>query len=83
MDDFYEPLPNRIAPASLSGLILNAWSYILAEPLKSAVFCIVAPLSILIATRLLSGHPESFNGNGKTVWMLPYWVPILGHAFSL
>jgi hypothetical protein len=46
---------------------------------------LLAPFLLVIMTRILSGRAwEKVNGkNERTVSMLPYWVPVVGHGFSL
>jgi len=81
-DDFYESLNQQ--PGN-SGLISNVFSSIIAAPLAVVTTFILAPLLIVIVTRVLSGRSsETVKGkDAKTVWILPYWMPVVGHAFQL
>jgi hypothetical protein len=58
---------------------------IIKTPLSIIISIALAPFLIVIATRLLTGHPsEKIAGkDGRSVWMQPYWVPLLGHGFHL
>ena len=85
-DDFYEPLPKVISYPS--GLVTH-WipDLVLGSPVRLITAVVLAALVIAIATRLLSGsdsEPEKVNGkNGRTVWLLPYWLPVVGHGYQL
>ncbi len=76
MDDFYEPESSADS---------SAFSNVLSAPLGLVVAGLLAPFVVVLATRLLSGRAsERAHGkNGRTVWLLPYWIPVIGHAFSL
>jgi hypothetical protein len=84
-DDFYAPLSNVTSEAQDSALISNLWKLILSEPLSIGATVLLALLLIIFATRLLSERPsKKYNDrDARTVWMMPYWVPIIGHAFQL
>jgi hypothetical protein len=44
----------------------------------------LAMLLIVTATRNLSERPESVTDPDKrSIWIVPYWLPLLGHAVSL
>ena len=81
-DDFYHPISNATEP---TGLLVLAWRNILAAPPSIIVTVLLAPILIVVATRLRSERPsKKVDGkDGRTVWMLPYWFPVLGHGFSL
>jgi cytochrome P450 len=57
---------------------------VLADLLPAIVFVFSTLLLIVAATRLLSGHPSEYvkSKDAQTVWMLPYWMPVVGHGFS-
>jgi len=82
MDDFYEPLSNATSASTGVSSILNL---LLEHQVAVTVTVLLAPIILVIATRLLSERPsEQISGrDGKTVWMLPYWLPIVGHAFQM
>ncbi|EMR84792.1 putative cytochrome p450 protein [Botrytis cinerea BcDW1] len=88
MDDFYQPLTNStdaIDASKSGGLITNALTVIRSVPLPIVLSIALAPVLLIIATRLLSERPsEKQKGkDGKTVWMPAYWVPGLGHMVAL
>jgi len=78
MDDFYESAPSSGGPL-LSSI------YRLSPSFGAVLTLLLAPFAIAIATRLLSGRPsEKVSGrNERTVSLLPYSIPVIGHAFSL
>jgi hypothetical protein len=82
-DEFYEPLSDATLPAL--GLVSIIRGFVLSPPPGVIIAVILTPFLIIISTRLLSGHPseEASGKDGRTVWMLPYYVPIVGHGFSL
>jgi hypothetical protein len=84
-DDFYEPLSHATAAAQASGLVSSAWKLLLSTPFSFLLTVLLAPLVIVIATRLLSGHPPAkcAGREERSVWMMPYWVPVVGHTFQL
>jgi hypothetical protein len=84
-DDFYEPLSNGTSSVAALGFGPAVLNVISATPLAILISVALAPLLIVICTRLLSGHPSEkiASKDGRSVWMLPYWVPILGHGFQL
>ncbi|KAM0152409.1 hypothetical protein ACHAQE_008102 [Botrytis cinerea] len=87
MDDFYQPLTNStdaIDASKSGGLITNALTVIRSVPLPIVLSIALAPVLLIIATRLLSERPsERQKGkDGKTVWMPAYWVPGLGHMVA-
>ncbi|KAH8798976.1 cytochrome P450 [Hyaloscypha sp. PMI_1271] len=77
MDDFYESAPSSGGPL-LSSI------YRLSPSFGAVLTLLLAPFAIAIATRLLSGRPsEKVSGrNERTVSLLPYSIPVIGHAFS-
>ncbi|ATZ48382.1 hypothetical protein BCIN_03g06070 [Botrytis cinerea B05.10] len=87
MDDFYQLLTNStdaIDASKSGGLITNALTVIRSVPLPIVLSIALAPVLLIIATRLLSERPsEKQKGkDGKTVWMPAYWVPGLGHMVA-
>jgi hypothetical protein len=76
MDDFHEPASNANS-ATFSDVLTSHISLIVAG--------FLAPFVVVLATRFLSERAsEEVNGkNERTVWVFPYWIPIIGHAFSL
>ncbi|KAG4034067.1 hypothetical protein MFRU_003g00430 [Monilinia fructicola] len=87
MDDFYQPLKNstdNIDASKSEGLITNVLTSIRSIPLPVILSIALAPILVIIATRLLSEKPsEKVKGKDvRTVWMPAYWVPVVGHAFS-
>lgn len=81
-DDFYEP--QAINPSA--SLMSRLWTYPFSVPTSVLTAILIAPLAIVVATRYLSERPSraSKGGSGRTtVWLLPYWFPGIGHAFSL
>ncbi|TGO63940.1 hypothetical protein BOTNAR_0094g00170 [Botryotinia narcissicola] len=87
MDDFYQPLTNStdaINTSKSGGLITNALTIIRSVPLPIVLSIALAPVLLVVATRLLSERPsEKQKGkDGKSVWMPAYWVPGLGHVVA-
>ncbi|RDW89386.1 cytochrome P450-6 [Coleophoma cylindrospora] len=82
MDDFYQPPPSHASPPGLIGQI---WSIALGAPLAAACLLLVTPVTLVLATRWLSERKSRVVDAGKnerSVWMLPYWFPGVGHGFS-
>lgn len=84
MDDDFHSLGLN-ATALPAGLLSKIWTSTLSVPPSILVAIIVAPLAIVIATRYLSERPSVVvnDENERTVWMLPYYFPFVGHGFSL
>ncbi|KAI9646972.1 hypothetical protein NHQ30_004973 [Ciborinia camelliae] len=92
MDDFYEPFVNSTdnltsKPIGSSSLITNVFKSVRSIPAPIILTVALAPILLIIATRLLSERPsENIKGKDgkdwKTVWMPAYWVPGVGHVFS-
>jgi hypothetical protein len=78
MDDFYEPSP------SSEGSLLSR-VYLLPTSFSVVLVALLAPFAIAFASRFLSERvSEKVNGKQeRTVWLLPYYIPVIGHAFSL
>lgn len=60
------------------------WDKTSTNPVASAVLLLLA-LTICVTRILtgLAGKPKYLNGEGlRSVGMLPYWIPFLGHLFS-
>ncbi len=76
MDDFSEPTSHAESVA---------YSSALSDPLRLLVAGLLAPCMIFLVTRFMSERAsEKVDGkNESTVWLLPYWIPVIGHAFSL
>lgn len=90
MDDFNPPpLTNstNIDTSNSSTLLTNLLTSIRAAPFPIIVTLALAPILVLVATRLSSEKPSErlkIEGkDGKTVWRPAYWVPGVGHAVSL
>ncbi|KUJ20206.1 cytochrome P450 [Mollisia scopiformis] len=79
-DDFYSTDASD-TPANL----LSAWTYALPAPSSMLMTILLAFLAVILATRYLSERPSKLvdSGNGRTVGILPYWLPFIGHGFSL
>ena len=85
MDDIYEPT-NVSSTNAIRGLLSNSLNLILKAPLAFLITLSLAPLLVIIATRLLSGyafHNARISGNNRKVEMIPYWIPVIGHAVQL
>lgn len=84
-DHFNEPLRHIVSYPS--GWISYYFFQLLHEPQRFMITLIVTVLVVGIATRLLSGSdskPETVNGKpGRTIWLLPHWVPFIGHGLQL
>jgi hypothetical protein len=80
MVDFYGP-----ASSADPSLAFKIWLYLRSAPFGLVVAVFLAPFAVVLATRFLSERvSEKINDkNERTVWRLPYWIPLLGHAFSL
>lgn len=78
MDDIYE-----LSPSPRGSLLSSI--HPLSSHLSLVFAILLAPCAIVLATRFLSERvSEKLNGKQeRTVWLLPYWVPVIGHAFSL
>lgn len=81
-DDFHSPGPNVTAPPG--GLLYKVWAIAVSAPPAFIIAILLAPLAIVVATRYLSERPSKVVSAGKerTVWLLPYWLPFIGHGFS-
>jgi hypothetical protein len=65
---------------------IHGSSYLAPFKSPSVIFTLfLAPIIIAIATRLTSKRAsEHIPGtNERTVRMLPYWFPVVGHLFPL
>lgn len=84
-DDFYDPLSNATTSSVPAGLVAMIVDAVLGVHIGITVTVLLAPLLVVIATRLLSGRAsEEVKGKaGRTVWMPHYWVPIVGHGVQL
>ncbi|KAH8598027.1 cytochrome P450 [Bisporella sp. PMI_857] len=85
MDDFYEPLIN--STDTNSGIAHWVFETVLSAPVTVSITFALLPLLIFCITRLLSGHDSEIVGDGddsfrRSVWLLPYWIPIIGHGFK-
>jgi hypothetical protein len=84
-DDFYEPLPTAVSFPS--GLFTKVLPELLSTPDSALITILVTAFLIAFVTRLLTGsdsEPERVDGkDGKTVWLLPYWIPFIGHGYQL
>jgi hypothetical protein len=84
-DDFYEPLPSVVSYPS--ALVTKHLPDLVRSPISLVTTILVTIVVIAVATRLISGNdsePEKFEGkDGRTVWLLPYWIPFIGHGYEL
>ena len=84
-DDFYEPLPSVVSYPS--ALVTKHLPELLSSPQTAIITVLVTVSLIALTTRLFSGsdsEPDKVDGkNGRTVWLLPYWFPLLGHGYQL
>jgi hypothetical protein len=82
-DDFYQPLSDT--PADGSGFLSNVFSSIIAAPFATSITLLLTLLLTALATRQLSGRQSHILSGkyGQTVWLLPYWMPFIGHGFQL
>ncbi len=82
-DDFHSSGLNSSAPSAAR--LSMIWTNTLSVSIGILVAILVAPFAIAVATRYLSEKPSKVvNGrNERTVWIVPYWFPIIGHGFSL
>ena len=85
MDDFLEVLSNATRSASDIALLSTISNFVVKAPVSVLVSIALVPFVLIIATRLLTGRAsENIAGkDGRSVWMKPYWVPVLGHGFQL
>lgn len=85
MDDFYHFLPDATSDITAPGVLSSVRDLVYKLPFSVLVSIALAPFLIVIATRLLSGRSsEKIAGkDGRSVWLLPYWVPYVGHGFRL
>jgi hypothetical protein len=82
-DDFYEPLSSATSIAQSLGPISIIWSYILSSPLIFIGTVLLALPLLFIAIRPNGNTSEEPGGGQKrTVWMVPYWLPIVGHSLQ-
>ena len=83
-EDFYEPLP---LVSYQPGLITKRFPEFQFSGTSAIITLLVTVSVIASATRLLSGadsKPDSVDGkDGRTVRLLPYWFPFLGHGCHL
>lgn len=83
-DDFYEPLPSVISYPS--GLVTKHLPDLVRSPTSLITAILVTIAVVIVSTRLLSGNDselEKFEGkDGRTVWLLPYWIPFIGHGYE-
>jgi hypothetical protein len=82
-DDFYSLASN--ATIASPGLLSSVLQSLVASPASILVTLLLFPALVVVATRLLSGRASApiKGGNGRTVWLPPYWIPIVGHALHL
>jgi hypothetical protein len=83
-DDFYTAGSNTAMPQP-GPPSSRIWQLLLSAPPPIFTTMLLAPFLLVLMTRILSGRAsEKVNGkNERTVSMLPYWFPIVGHGFSL
>lgn len=80
-DDFYDPVSNTT-------ITTPPWSTRLWEgvrhPHPNVVLAMVlGPLLMLLITRYLSARPRESSEKERSAWMLPYWIPFVGHGLHL
>jgi len=85
MDDFYDPITNGSFTLPESGFLPQLRNYVLAAPVAILTSILLTLISVIVATRLLSGQAEEQvrGKEGKRVWRVPYWIPVVGHGVSL
>jgi hypothetical protein len=78
-EDFY----TATSVTQVSGPVSFFWSLIPSAPLVLLGTVLLSLPVIFIAIRF-NGNPEERSGGQKrTVWMVPYWIPVVGHSFQL
>ncbi|KAG9247871.1 cytochrome P450 [Calycina marina] len=82
MDDFYgndEPNPE-------AGLVAQSLNFLLEAPSAVWVTIALAPILVIIATRIFSGYASrkasNYSDSVNTVPMIPYWIPFVGHGWQ-
>ncbi|KAH8821696.1 cytochrome P450 [Xylogone sp. PMI_703] len=85
MDDFWEPALNSSSSVPAAGLVSRALNIIYKTPASVIFTTIFGFISLIILTRLISGNTskEIDGQHNRSVWMPPYWIPIIGHAIPL
>lgn len=81
-DNFYA------SPANVSAAHSAPWRSVALGALKNpnvVLALLLGPFIIAIITRYLTGRSAvaSSNEKAKRPWQAPYWIPGLGHVFSL
>ena len=89
-DDFYEQafhsLPSSKSPTGQGlGLLSDVSRCLLLAPAGLLLFVIFIPVVVAVATRILSGRPSKriSDKNARSIAVLPYWFPFIGHSISL
>lgn len=83
-DDFYEPLSSASSIAQSLGSISSIWSYMLSAPLIFIGTVLLALPLLFIAIRPNGNSSEEPDaGQKRTPWMVPYWLPVVGHSLQL
>jgi hypothetical protein len=83
-DDFYEPLSTTGSVARSLASLSRTWNLINATPLIYLGSALLALPLLYIAVRS-NGYSSEASGDRekRTVWMVPYPIPIVGHWFQL
>ncbi|KAG0648510.1 Cytochrome P450 monooxygenase [Hyphodiscus hymeniophilus] len=83
-DDFYEPLPTAVSYPW--ALLTKLHSDLLSSPDTVIIAIFVTIFVIGLTTRLFSGSESEADRvagkDGRTVWLLPYWFPYVGHGYQ-
>ena len=79
-DDFYTRVSNSSIPVTV-GWASRTWEG--AKSPNAILALILGPFIIAIVTQYLSGRPSENAGGEKSAWKVPYWIPFIGHGFSL
>jgi hypothetical protein len=80
MDDFYDPISNQTTT------VTNGWVAATLEAASSPnviLALVLGPFIIAALTRYVSGRQVQNAGGDKSAWKVPYWIPFVGHGFSL
>ncbi|CAG8984016.1 hypothetical protein HYALB_00002956 [Hymenoscyphus albidus] len=78
-DDFYDPVTN--VTISIPPWSTRLWESVKHPDPNVLLAMVLGPLLMLLITRYLSGRPREGSGKERSAWMLPYWIPFLGHGF--
>jgi hypothetical protein len=79
-DDFYDTVSNHSVPITTSW-VGSTWKT--ASSPNVILALVLGPFIIAAVTRYLSSRPSLQVGDEKSAWKVPYWIPFVGHGFSL